>query len=159
MQNLANLLQSETNPDFGIYNWTQAAFDKFHQIYHAAVPERFHNLPFEVALAGFTGAYALTRALQWTSRNVVDKYIWPQMINLVKEKYPSFDNDILPKLERACEVGIPAAFLLYAIVNPEAIERKPVDNWGVLWAQFAGILAAEQDFARRRAQQTAPKKN
>ena len=119
--------------DQGLYKLTQYLFDKIHNI----LPEKLHNLPIEVVIEGYFGAYFLTRALQLGSKNIASKII------------PDFDRKALPKLERICEFGLPAAFLTYSLIEPhgarDLIYNKPMDNLGIFMAYLGGITAAEQD--------------
>lgn len=148
MTDITNIIQAkEAIPDRGLYKITQRGYDFVHNI----LPEKLHNLPAEVMIEGFAGAYLLTRGLQWTSENVVDKYVWEYMPDYVKEHFPSFHNNILPKLERACEIGIPLSLAAYLAYKPKNL-KKWRDNLGMILAFTAGVIAAEQDL-RKRSQQ------
>ena len=123
---------TETIPDQGLYKVTQFLFDQIRN----RLPERIHNLPVEVTLEGYIGAYLLTKCLQWSSKNIANRLI------------PGFD-DKLPIIERICEFGIPTAFLTYSLVDPQGardlIYHKPMDNLGLFMAYLGGVTAAEQD--------------
>jgi len=131
METLAEKL-NELVPDQGIYRLTQTLFDSIHQF----VPEQLQNIPIEVMLYAGLGGYGLTWALQLASKNIVDRII------------PGFDKNALPIFERACEFGIPAAALLYAIADPDGFVywayNKGLDNVGMVSAYLTGVLAAEQ---------------
>ena len=126
----------EAIPDKGLYEVTQFLFDQVRN----RLPERLHNLPVEVSLEGYLGAYLLTRALQWGSKKVVDRIV------------PGFDQR-LPVLEKICEIGFPAAFLLYSLIDQDGardlIYSKPMDNLGIVMAYLGGVTAVEQDLHRR----------
>ena len=126
----------EAIPDKGLYEVTQFLFDQVRN----RLPERLHNLPVEVSLEGYLGAYLLTRALQWSSKKVVDRII------------PGF-HERLPFLEKICEIGFPAAFLLYSLIDQngarDLIYNKPMDNLGIVMAYLGGVTAVEQDLHRR----------
>jgi len=124
-------------PDRGLYRVTQFLFDKIHNL----IPEKLQNLPIEVGVYGFGGAYLLTRGLQLLSKKVIDKII------------PGFDEKALPILEKACIYGLPAAVVLYALIDQEGakewIYSKPMDNWGIMLAYLGGVTGALQDLNKR----------
>ena len=137
-ENILDVIKDDHNPDEGIYKVTQYLFDQVHN----RIPKKFQNVPAEVIIDAFIGAYLTTKGLQWTSKNIVDKIL------------PGFHDKALPKLERACEFGIPLYFSLYALFKPKKFTcwmyAKPLDNLGIVTAYLAGVLAAEQDFHRRK---------
>ena len=151
MQDLNDIIQKyrmyipeDDIPDEGIYKITQGA----HDFVHNRLPKRLQNyVTVEVMIEAFVGGYLTTRALQWTSENVVDKYVWEYMPDYIKEHFPSFHNNILPKLERACEIGIPLTLVAYLAYKPKNL-KKWRDNLGMILAFTAGVIAAEQDLRK-----------
>ncbi len=127
---------AEQVPDKGIYKLTQAPFDFAHTI----LPEKLHNLPAEVMIEGFAWTYALTFGLQKASK-CIDKVI------------NDFDENIFPWFERACVIGIPAALVLYALIDQEGaqywIDNKPMDNLGISMAYLGGLARAVPDLNKK----------
>lgn len=123
--------------DGGLYNLTQWLFDKTEVAIHDyyGLP---HNLPLEVVVEGFVGAYLLTRGLQIASKYVVSKVI------------PYFDELGLPILEKICQFGIPIALISYAATHPEVLTSNIMDNLGIGAAFSGGFLAAKQDLDKRK---------
>ncbi len=137
MENILDTIKDYPIPDQGIYKVTQYLFD----LIHDRIPEIIQNIPAEVMIYAITGAYGVTRGLQYTSKNVVDKII------------PGFHDKALPVLERICEFGIPAVVLVYALYDQEGFTywaySKQLDNLGILFAYLGGVIAAEQDLQGR----------
>ena len=64
------------------------------------------------------------------------------------EKFPSFHNNVLPTLQKACIYGIPVGLAIYWTLKPKNL-KKLRDNMGIILAYFAGVIAAKQDFKER----------
>ena len=105
---------------------------------------------------GSAGTYGVIRGLQWTSKNIVDPYIWSRMPKFVKDRAPSFDKDVLPALEKICATGMAVAPIIYAAIDPqgakEIMTQHPVYTSGMLGVGAGSIAAVAQDLHRRSIQ-------
>ena len=87
------------------------------------------------------GTFGFTKLAQYISKNYVNKII------------PDFDKNYLPKLEKACQYGLPAIALLHSAIDPDGAKailmEHPVCTAGMSGA-FAGcFVAAQQDLNKK----------
>ena len=93
---------------------------------------------------GSASIYYVVKGLQWTSKNIMNKII------------PNFDEKWLPKLEKACIVGMAAAPVLYAFIDPEGAKeimtQHPTYTSGMAGVYAGSIIGAVQDLHKRSKQ-------
>lgn len=92
-------------------------------------------------ILGSFGTYGVVKGVQWLSKNVVDKVI------------PGFDDKYLSTLEKLCIVGMAAAPVLYAVIDPqgarEVMTMNPTYTSGMIGVYAGSIACAVQDLHKR----------
>lgn len=92
-------------------------------------------------ILGSVGTFGVIKGVQWLSKNVVDKAI------------PGFDDKCLPTLEKLCIVGMAAAPILYAVIDPqgarEVMTMNPTYTSGMMGIYAGSIACGAQDLHRR----------
>lgn len=91
---------------------------------------------------GLIGSYLVVRGLQWTSKNIIDKFI------------PNFDEKWLPKLEKACTFSMAIAPLVYLYIDSEGAKeimtQHPTYTSGMAGVYFGSLAGAVQDLNKRK---------
>ena len=105
-------------------------------------PEFLRARPmFSAPVLGATGAYGTVRALQEVSRWWMDRII------------PDFDEELLPLLEKACLIAIPAVVVASGFTDSEGLQETvsncPVYTAGMVSAYAGAATAAVQDLMAR----------
>ena len=111
-------------------------------------PEFLQERPmFSAPVLGASCSYGAVRALQYASRNWMDRII------------DDFDEKWLPMLEKACLAAIPAAVMIKGFADSEGLMRVvsecPVYTAGMVSAYAGAAAGAVQDLMRRRPRQYA----
>ena len=96
-------------------------------------------------ILGAAGSYAVTKTLQWISRNIMDGIV------------PDFDEKLLPIFEQVCQLGAVTLPVLYAIIDPEGaraiLMQHPTYSAGMAGAIIGGISCAQQDINKKPKKQ------
>ena len=123
-------------------------YDVVDKLYHGVMdhmPQALQDRDMASAfILGSAGIYFVVRGLQWTSKNVMNKFI------------PNFDEKWLPKLEKAYIAGMAAAPVLYAFIDPEGAKtimtQHPTYTSGMAGVYAGSIAGAAQDLHNRSKQ-------
>jgi len=121
-------------------------FDLVNAAYNGAsnaLPDFLRDRPmFSAFSMASLSTYGLAKLAQYVSKNHVSKVI------------PDFDKKYLPKIEKACQYGIPALALMYSAIDPEGAKailmQHPVYTAGMAGAFAGGFVAAQHDLDQKR---------
>lgn len=115
------------------------------KLYHGTVdhgPRFFQERPeATAAVLGGIGSYVVLTGVQAISRYIVDPLL------------PGFHDNILPRLEELCMIGITIGPALYAGIRPKDIHtiitEHPVYTSGMAGVWIGSMAAAAYDFCMR----------
>ena len=117
-------------------------YDLVNKMYHFATDNLSEELKEQGGLNAFVlgsaGSYSLINLIQFASEKILPE---------------KFNNNVLPHIEKGCQIGITAVPFLYALTNPnefyQIVNEHPTYSLGIFGTYLGLMISANQHINKK----------